>query len=181
MVAHKSSAQQVTGESPAQHRHLSLIATRPQRPEPRCSPRRARLPCTGHAASGVRPAQATSPFGFKRHQGLSARSHVTHLDEPVYPAQATLPQESDQLKLHRHLALNSTKASTPGATLLTLTSPSTLHRPRCLRNQTSSSPFGFKRHQGLSDRSHVAHLDEPIYPTQATLPQESDQLIAIWL
>ena len=97
----------------------------------------AHLPCTGHDASGVRPAQAISPLG-----------------------------------------LNATKATAPRARLLTLTSSSTLHRPRCLRSQTSSGYIAtwLERHQGHSARSPVAHSDEPIYPAQATLPQESDQL-----
>ena len=66
----------------------------------------------------------------------------------------------------------------PRAHLLTLTSPSTLHRPHCLRSQTSSGYIAtwLERHQGHSARSPVAHFDEPIYPAQATLPQESDQL-----
>ena len=115
------------------------------------------------------------PFNY---QGHSVRSPVAHLDEPIYPAQATLPQESDQLRLNRHSALNATKATAPGAQLLTLTSPSTLHRPRCLRSQISSGYIAIrlKRHEGHSARSQVAHLDEPIYPAQATLPQELDQL-----
>ena len=73
----------------------------------------------------------TSPLG------LSARSPVAHLDKPIYPAQATLPQESDQLRLHCHSA---------------------------------TSPLG------LSARSHVAHLEEFVYSGQVTLPEESDQL-----
>ena len=99
----------------------------------------------------------TSPFGFKRHQGHSARSPVAHLDEPIYPAQATLPQESDQLRLHRHSALNATKATAPRAQLLTLTSPSTLHRPHCLRSQTSSS-YTATQMDGLLP---TIHTDEP--------------------
>ena len=69
---------------------------------------------------------ATSPLG------LSARSHVAHLDEFVYFGKVMLPKESDQLRLHCHSAL------APGATLLTLTSSSTLDRSRYLRSQISS-------------------------------------------
>ena len=69
---------------------------------------------------------ATSPLG------LSARSNVAHLDEFVYSGQVTLPEESDQLRLHCH------SASAPRATLLTLTSSSTLDRSHYLRSQISS-------------------------------------------
>ena len=120
---------------------------------------------------------------MERHQGHNARMLVAHFDELIYSAQATLPQESDQLRLHRHSATspfgwNATKAATPGAQLLTLTSSSTLHRSRCLRSQTSLGYIAIRleRHQGHSARSPVAHFDELIYSTQATLPQESDQL-----
>ena len=96
---------------------------------------------------------ATSPLGWnatrlERHQGHSARSPVAHFDELIYSAQVTLPQESDQLKLHYH-----------SATL----------------------PLGYiatrlERHRGHCAQSPVAHFDELIYSAQATLPQESDQL-----
>ena len=43
------------------NRHMARTPPRPQRQEPSCS--RARLPCTGHAASGARPAQAKAPHG----------------------------------------------------------------------------------------------------------------------
>ena len=36
--------------------------------------------------------------------GLSARSHVAHLDEFVYSGQVTLPEELDQLRLYCHSA-----------------------------------------------------------------------------
>ena len=101
----------------------------------------------------------------------------------AYSAQATLPQESDQLRLHHHSAtspfgLNATKATAPGAQLLTLTSSSTLHRPRCLRSHTNSGYIAIRleHHQGHNARSPVAHFDELAYSAQATLPQESDQL-----
>ena len=89
---------------------------------------------------------------LERHQGHSARSQVAHFDELIYSAQATLPQKSDQLRLHRHSAtspfgLNATKATTLGAKLLTLTSSSTQHRPRCLRSQTSSSYIATRLHR----------------------------------
>ena len=89
---------------------------------------------------------------LERHQGQSARSPVAHFDELIYSAQVTLPQESDQLRLHRHSAtspfsLNATKATSPGAQLLTLTSSSTLHRPRCLRSQTSSGYIATRLHR----------------------------------
>ena len=78
---------------------------------------------------------ATSPLG------LSARSHVARLEEFVYSGQVTLPEESDQLRLHCH------SASAPGAQLSTLTSPSTLHRPRCLRSQISSGYIATRLHR----------------------------------
>ena len=76
------------------------------------------------------------------------------------------------------LIVNATKATAPGAQLLTLTSSSTLHRPRCLKSQISSGYIAIRleRHQGHSTRSPVAHSDELLYSAQATLPQESDQL-----
>ena len=66
----------------------------------------------------------------------------------------------------------------PGATLLTLTSLSTLDRSRYLRSQISSGYIAIRleRHQGHSARSHAAHLDEFVYSRQVTLPKESDQL-----
>ena len=50
----------------------------------------------------------------------------------------------------------------PGATLLILTSSSTLDRSRYLRSQISSGYIAIllERHQGHSARSHAAHLDE---------------------
>ena len=45
--------------------------------------------------------QYTKLFNY---QGHSARSPVAHFDELIYSTQATLPQESDQLRLHRHSA-----------------------------------------------------------------------------
>ena len=112
---------------------------------------------------------------------------VAHLDEPIYPAQATLPQESDQLRLHRYSALNASKATEPKAhtihseellpsvdmdelLLYTLTSPS-LHF-----KQTGSSLLIDElslQHRGTNS---YLHSDELLYPAQATLTQESDQL-----
>ena len=115
--------------------------------------------------------------------GLSAWSHIAHPDEFVYSGQVTLPEESDHLRQHCHSAksphgLNATKATAPGAQLLTLTSPSTPPRPCCLRSQNSSGYIAIwlERHKGHSARSLVAHFDKPVYPAQAMLPQESDQL-----
>ena len=113
----------------------------------------------------------TSPLG------LSARSHVARHDEFVYSGKVTLPEESDQFRLHCH------SASALRATLLTLTSSSTLDRSRYLRSQISSSYITTRLHchsatlpLGLSARSHFAHLDEFVYSGQVTLPEESDQL-----
>ena len=109
---------------------------------------------------------------LEHHQGHSARSPVAHFDELICSAQAMLPQESDQLKLHRHsagtplkpqcqepiahfdelicsaqatlpqesdqLRLHCHSVTAPGAQRLTLTSSSTLNRPRSLRNQFNS-------------------------------------------
>ena len=65
----------------------------------------------------------------------------------------------------------------PGATLLTLTSSSTLDRSHYLRSQISSGYIAIRleRHQGHSARSHAAHLDEFVYSRQVTLPEKSDQ------
>ena len=102
------------------------------------------------------------------------KDHIqqAHFDEFVYSRQVTLPEESEQLRLHCH------SATAPGAQLLTLMSSSALHRPRCLKNQTSSGYIAIRleRHQGHSARSPVAHSDELICSAQAMLPQELDQL-----
>ena len=110
-----------------------------------------------HIDEVIYSAQATLPnesdqLRLERHQAHSVRSPVAHFDELIYSAQATLPQESDQLKLHRHsatspLGWNATKATTLRAQLLTLTSSSTLHRPRCLRSQTSSGYIATRLHR----------------------------------
>ena len=52
--------------------------------------------------------------------------------------------------------------------MLILTSPSTLHRPRCLKSETSSGYITtwLKRHQGHSAKSPVAHVDEPFIALQ---------------
>ena len=86
---------------------------------------------------------------------------------------------------------STTKATAPRAQLLTSTSPSTLHRPRRLRSQTSSGQIAtwLKRHQGHSAKSPVAHFEEPLYPAQATTlhrprclrSQTSSGYIATWL
>ena len=104
---------------------------------------------------GVRSAQVISPLG------LNARSPTAHFDEFVYSAQATQPKESDQIKLYRH------SASAPGAQQLTLTSSSTLNRPRSLgvRSAQAISPLS------LSARSSAAHFDEFVYFTPATQPR----------
>ena len=84
------------------------------------------------------------PFSIKcqksngRPQELCPAGHMDepyptlHIDEVIHSTQVTLPKESDQLRLHRH------SASAPGATLLTLTSSSTLDRSRYLRSQINS-------------------------------------------
>ena len=72
---------------------------------------------------------------------IATRSHFAHLDEFIYSGQVTLPEESDQLRLHRH------SASAPGATLLTLTSSSTLDRSRYLRSQISSGYISTRLHR----------------------------------
>ena len=87
---------------------------------------------------------ATSPLGciairLERHEGNIARSLAAHFDDFVYSGQVTLPEELDQLRLHRHSATspfgwNATKATVPGAQQLTLTSSSSLDRSRYLRS-----------------------------------------------
>ena len=84
-----------------------------------------------------------STSGMENCTTLSARSPAAHFDEFVYSAQVTLPEDSDQLRLHRHSATSplgwkATKATAPGAQQLTLMSSSTLHRSHYLRNQTNS-------------------------------------------
>ena len=173
--------------------------------------------CTGHAASGVIPAQATSPFGknatkatapgaqlltltsssalhrprclrsqtssgyiairLERHQGHSSRSPDAHFDEFVYSGQVTLPEESDQLRLHSHSTISplGLSARSHAAHLdefvyfgqVTLPEESDQLRLHC---HSAISPLG------LSARSHAAHLDEFVYSGQVTLPEESDQL-----
>ena len=86
------------------------------------------------------------------HEGHNPRSPAAHFDGFVYSAQVTLPEESDQLKLHRHsatspLGWNATKATVPGAQQLTLTSSSTLHKSRYLRSQTSSGYIATRLHR----------------------------------
>ena len=117
------------------------------------------------------------------HEGHNPRSLAAHFDGFIYSAQVTLPEESDQLKLHRHsatspLGWNATKATVPGAQQLTLTSSSTLHKSRYLRSQTSSGYIAtrLERYQGHNARSPAAHFDEFVYSAQVTLPEESDQI-----
>ena len=103
MVAHKSSAQQITWKSPAQHCHS---ATSPLGLNGRSH--------VAHLDEFVYSGQVTLPdksdqLRLHCHSatsplGLSARSHVAHLDEFVYSGQVTLPEESDQLRLHCHSA-----------------------------------------------------------------------------
>ena len=136
----------------------------------------------------ISSAQATLPLGYiatrlERHQGHSVRSLVAHIDEFVYSGHVTLPEESDQLRLHCHSATspfgwNATKATVPGAQLFTLTSSYALHRPHCLKSQTSSGyiVIQLERHQGHNTRSPIALFDDLICSAQATLPQASDQL-----
>ena len=94
---------------------------------------------------------ATSPLG------LSARSHVAHLEEFVYSGQVTLPEESDQLRLHCH------SASAPGATLLTLTSSSTLDRSCYMRSQISSGYIATRlhRHSASAPGAQLLTLTSP--------------------
>ena len=89
---------------------------------------------------------------LERHQGHSARSPAAHIDEFVYSGQVTLPEESDQLRLHCHsatspLGWNATKATAPEAQQLTLTSSSTLDRSRYLRSQISSGYIATRLHR----------------------------------
>ena len=76
------------------------------------------------------------------------------------------------------LGWNATKATTPGAQQLTVTSSSTLDRSRYLRSQISSGYIATRLecHQGHNARSPAAHLDEFVYSGQVTLLEESDQL-----
>ena len=100
--------------------------------------------------------------------GHSARSLAAHFDELIYSAQATLPKESDQLRLRRHSAisppgyiatpLNRHSVIAPGAQQLTLTSSSTQHRPRCLRSQISSGYIATRlhRHSAILPHGYIA-------------------------
>ena len=101
---------------------------------------------------------------LERHQGHSARSHAAHLDEFVYSGQVTLPEESDQLRLHCHSATSplGLSARSHAAHLdefvysgqVTLPEESDQIRLHC---HSATSPLG------LSSRSHAAHLDEYVY------------------
>ena len=77
------------------------------------------------------------------------------------PRKGVETSESDQLRLYRH------SASAPRAQQLTLTSSSTLHRPRSLgvKSAQAISPLD------LSARSLAAHFDELDYSAQATQPR----------
>ena len=118
----------------------------------------------------IRQHEAVQYTELSKRQSHSAQSPVAHFDEFIYFGQVTLPEESDQLRLHRHSAtsplgyiatrlhrhpatsppgyiatrLHRHSAATPEAQKLTLTSSSTLDRSRYLRNQfnTSSSADG---------------------------------------
>ena len=77
---------------------------------------------------------------------LSARSHVAHLDEFVYSGRSRYLRSQISsgyiaTRLHRH------SASALGATLLTLTSSSTLERSRYLRSQISSGYIDTRLHR----------------------------------
>ena len=100
MVAQESSAQQVTWESPAHHRHSA-------------------------SAPGATLLTLTSSSTLDRSRYLRSQISSGYI--------AT--------RLHRH------SASAPGATLLTLTSSSTLDRSSYLRSQISSGYIATRLHR----------------------------------
>ena len=106
--------------------------------------------------------QYTEPFSY---QGHCARSPVAHFDKVIHSAQATLPNESYQLRLERHQGHS--------ARSLVAHIYEVIHSAQAtLPNE--SDQLRLKRHQGHSARSPVAHIDEVIHSAQATLPNESD-------
>ena len=107
----------------------------------------------------------------------SAQQFIWKSPAQLYSGQVMLPEESEQLRLHCH------SATAPGATLLTMTSSSTLDKSRYLRSKNSSGYIATRLHchsatslLGHSSRSHVARHDEFVYSGQGTLPEESEQL-----
>ena len=112
----------------------------------------------------IHSAQATLPnesdqLRLERHQGHDARSQAAHFDEFVYSRQVMLPEELDQLRLYCHSATSpfgwkATKATTPGAKQLTLTSSSTLDRSRYLRSYINSGYTAPRLQRPEPSRSH---------------------------
>ena len=94
--------------------------------------------------------------------GLSARSHTAPFDEFIYSGKVTLPEESNQLRLYRH------PAPTPRATLLTLTSSSTLDRSRYLRSQISSGYIATRLHCHSASAPGATLLTSTSFSSQST-------------
>ena len=136
---------------------------------------------------------------LERYQGHSARIPAAHFDEFVYSGRVTLPEELDQLRLHRHSAISPLgciairlerhqghSAKSPAAHFNEfvyserVTLPEELDQLR-LHRHSAISPLGciairLERYQGHSARSPAAHFDEFVYSGQVTLPEELDQL-----
>ena len=85
----------------------------------------------------------------------------------IHSAQATLPNESDQLRLERHQG-HSARSQVAHIDEVIHSAQATL--------PNKSDQLRLERHQGHSARSQVAYIDEVIHSAQATLPNESDQL-----
>ena len=91
---------------------------------------------------------------FFSYQGHSARNPVAHVDKVIHSAQATLPNESDRLRLERH---HGHSARSPVAHV-----DEVIHSAQAtLPNE--SGQLRLERHQGHSARSPVAHVGEVIH------------------
>ena len=107
---------------------------------------------------------AISPIGH------SSRSPVAHIDEVIHSAQATLPNESGQLRLERN---QSHSMRSPVAHI-----DEVIHSAQAtLPNE--SGQLRLERNQGHGPRSPVAHIDEVFHSTQAMQPKESILLMQV--
>ena len=98
----------------------------------------------------IRQHKAVQYTELFEHQGHNARSPVAHIDEVIHSAQATVPNESDQLRLERHQGHS---ARSPVA-----------HTDEVIHSAQATLPnesdqLRLEHHQGHSARSPVAHID----------------------
>ena len=85
----------------------------------------------------------------------------------IHSAQATLPNESDQLRLECHQG-HSARSQVAHIDEVIHSAQATL--------PNESDQLRLERHQGHSARSPATHFDEFVYSRQVTLPEESVQL-----